>query len=126
MKRFSAPRMTRREDIVKREIDAYHVSDVDNTALIYIGDRALSIYQSLDLPDVECDGLTFKRRLIKIDTGDCLLIARWKPDRQMRRTAPHWSQKWFVEKKLFPANADRFFARIETRLEETDQETEPD
>ena len=126
MKRFNTPRMTRRENIVKRVIDAYHVSDVDDTAVIYMGDRALSIYQSLDLPDLDCEGLTFKRRVVVIDNGDCLLIARWKPDRQMRRAAPHWSQKWFVEKKLFPPNADRFFARLERRLEQANEDDAPD
>jgi hypothetical protein len=126
MTRFSARRLTRRENIVKREIDTYHVSDVDDTAVIYIGERALSIYHALDLPDAECDGLTFKQRLVQIDNGDCLLIARWKPDRQMRRTAPHWSQKWFVEKKLFPPNPDQLFVRIERRLEAEDQDEQAD
>ena len=122
MKRFSARRMTRRENVIKQEIDAYHVSDVDDTAVIYMGDRTVEIYRSLDLPDAECDGLTFKQRLVRTDNGDCLLIARWKPDRQMRRTAPELSQKWFVEKKLFPPDTERLFSRIEKRLEEANED----
>ena len=118
LRRFSAPRLTRKEKVVKKEIDTYHVSDVDNTAVIYVGDRALSVYRSLELPDAECDGLTYKQRLVTTNRGDCFLVARWKPDRQMRRTAPEWSQKWFLAKKLFPPDADRFFSRVEKRLEE--------
>jgi hypothetical protein len=55
-----------------------------------------------------------------------MLIARWKPDRQMRRMAPDWSQKWFVEKELFPPDRDRLFTRVERRLEGTSGEQEGD
>ena len=113
IQRFSARKLTRKENIVKREIDAYHVSDVDNTAVIYFGRKALAVYQSLDLPDATCEGLIYKQRLVQTQNGDCLLIVRWKPDRYMRRSAPDWSQKWFVEKELFPPDLTRFFSRLE-------------
>jgi hypothetical protein len=116
MERFSAPRMVRKESLVKKEIDVYHVSDVDNTAVIYVGKRTLSIYQTLDLPDASCDGLIFKQRLVQAGSRQCLLLARWKPDRHLRRTAPAWSQKWFVEKRLYPPDLERFFSRIEKRV----------
>jgi len=112
IRRFSSRKLTRKESIVKREIDAYHVSDVDNSAVIYFGSKALSIYQSLDLPDLVCEGLTYKQRLIQTKEGDCLLIARWKPDRYMRRSAPDRSQKWFIEKQVFPPDLNRFFSRF--------------
>jgi len=118
IKRFSAPKMTRKEKVLKKEIETYHLSDVDDTAVIYVGNSTMSIGRSLELPDAECDGLTYKQRIVSTEKGDCLLLARWKPDRYMRRTAPIRSQRWFVEKKLFPPNADRFFARIEKRIEE--------
>lgn len=120
MQRFSARRMTRKENVVKREIESYRLSDIDNTAVIYVGRKALSIYQTLDLPDATCDGLTFKQRLVQTEAGDCLLLARWKPDRYMRRSAPDWSQKWFVEKELFPPDLQRFFTRAEKRVEEAE------
>jgi hypothetical protein len=115
---FSAPRMTRKENILKQEIDAYRVSDVDDTEVICVGKRALSVYQSLDLPDAECDGYIFKQRLVQTDNGDCFLIARWKPERHMRRTTPEWSQKWFLEKELFPPDTARLFSRVGKRIEE--------
>jgi len=115
---FSARKLTRKENVVKRHIDSYRVSDVDNTAVLYFGRKALSIYQTLDLPDATCDGLTFKQRLVQTKNGDCLLLARWKPDRYMRRSAPEQSQRWFVEKELFPPDTDRFFSRIEKQAAE--------
>lgn len=118
MKRFSARKMTRKENVLKREVDAYHVSDVDNTAVIHVGTRAMQIYQSLDLPDSVCDGLIFKRRVIQTATGACLLLARWKPERHMRRTITEWSQKWFVEKQLFPPDTDRFFQKLAREAQE--------
>jgi hypothetical protein len=121
MEIFSAPRITRKEHVVKQEIDRYHVSEVDETEVIYVGKRSLSIYQSLDLPDALCEGYTFKQRLIATEGGECLLIARWKPDRHMRRSASAWSQKWFVEKELFPPNQDRLFTRFEKRIEEASE-----
>jgi len=123
MKRFSAPKMTRKEKVLKKEIETYHLSDVDDTSVIYVGNSAWSIGRSLELPDAECDGLTYKQRIVSTEKGDCLLLARWKPDRYMRRTAPIRSQRWFVEKRLFPPNEDRFFARIEKRIEEQSSDT---
>ena len=119
---FSSPRLTRREKVLKREIDTYHVSDVDHTEVIYVGKKALSIYQRLDLPDADCDGYTFKQRLVQTNGGDCLLLARWKPDRHMRRTASAWSQKWFVEKELYPPDTARLFSRVEKKFEESGEE----
>lgn len=118
IKTYNSRKFTRKEQVMKKEIDSYRVSDIDDTSVIYVGNNALPIFRSLELPDAECDGLTFKQRLVKTDSGDCLLLARWKPDRYMRRTAPAWSQKWFVEKKLFPPNSERFFQRIERSIEE--------
>lgn len=117
IRRFSSRKLTRKENVVKREIDSYHVSDVDNTAVIYFGRKALSVYQSLDLPDANCDGLVYKQRLVQTKDGDCWLLARWKPDRYMRRSAPDWSQKWFIEKELFPSDLTRFFSRLEKQVE---------
>lgn len=122
MERFSARRMTRKENVVKQKIDTYHVSDVDDTAVLYVGRRAVSIFNTLDLPDANCDGLTFKQRLIQTKKGSCLLLARWKPERHMRRSAPPQSQKWFVEKELFPPDAEQLFSRLEKRIEEANQE----
>jgi hypothetical protein len=118
MEIFSSPRITRKENVVKKEIDRYHVSEVDETEVIYVGKRSLSILHSIDHPDALCEGYTFKQRLIATEGGECLLIARWKPDRHMRRSASAWSQKWFVEKELFPPNQGRLFTRFEKRIEE--------
>ena len=41
-----------------------------------------------------------------------------KPDRHMRRNAPDWSQKWFVEKQLYPPDKDKLFARLEKRFQD--------
>lgn len=124
IERFSARRMTRKEKVLKKEIETYHVSEIDDTAVIYVGNTALSILTSLELPDVECDGLTFKQRVVQTEKGDCLLLARWKPDRYMRRTAPARSQRWFVEKRLFPPNAQRFFHRLEKTIAAAVEEEE--
>ena len=124
IKRFSAAKLTRKEQVMKKEIESYRVNDVDDTAIIYVGNSALSIFRSLELPDAECEGLTYKQRVVTTEKGDCLLLARWKPDRYMRRTAPAWSQRWFVEKKLFPPDAERFFERLEKRNEAETQQPE--
>ncbi len=121
---FSARRMTRKEKVLKKGIDSYRLSDVDDTSVIYVGDTARPILTSLELPDAECEGLTFKQRVVRTNDGKCLLLARWKPDRYMRRTAPDWSQRWFVEKQLFPPNADRFFTRLEKSIEVSSEEDE--
>jgi len=120
MRRFSARRLTRKESVVKREVDTYHVSDVDDTAVLYVGSKIMSICQTLDLPDTDCDGLTFKQRVIQTERGDCLLLARWKPDRQMRRTAPTWSQRWFVAKRLYPPTPEGLFTRLQKTVAETE------
>ena len=125
IRRFSARKMTRKENVLKREVDAYHVSDVDNTAVIHVGSRAMQIYQSLDLPDSVCDGLIFKRRVIQTASGACLLLARWKPERHMRRTITEWSQKWFVEKQLFPPDTERFFQKLAREAQEAAAHPEP-
>ena len=117
IKRFNSAKLTRKEQVVKKEIESYRVSDVDDTAVIYVGDSQMPISRTLELPDAETDGLVYKQRVVTTNKGDCLLLARWKPDRYMRRTAPAWSQRWFVEKKLFPGDADRFFQKLEKNLE---------
>ena len=119
---FTSRKMTRKEKVLKKQIDTYHVSDVDDTAVIYVGDATMPIRTSLELPDTECDGLTFKQRVVQTNKGDCLLLARWKPDRYMRRNAPVSSQTWFVEKKLFPPDKERFFNRLERTISETAEE----
>ncbi len=118
IERFSTWRLSRKETVLKKEIEAYYVSDVDNHAFIRMGKRSHTISQALDLPDCVCDGLTFKQRLIETERGDCLLLARWKPDRHMRRNAPEWSQKWFVEKQLFPPDREKLFSRLEKRFQD--------
>ncbi len=117
IKRFSSAKLTKKEQVVKTEIESYRVSDVDDTAVIYVGSSQLPIQRTLELPDGETDGLVYKQRVVTTDKGDCLLLARWKPDRYMRRTAPAWSQKWFVEKKLFPPNPERFLERLGKTIE---------
>ncbi len=118
IERFSTWRLSRKETVLKQEIESYYVSDIDNSAFIRMGKRSHAIAQSLDLPDCMCDGLTFKQRLIKTERGDCLLLARWKPERHMRRNAPEWSQKWFVEKQLFPPDREKLFSRLEKRFQD--------
>ncbi len=118
IQRFRADRLAKKETVLKQEIESYYVSDVDNTAAIMLGRQMTPIACTLDLPDAICDGLTFKQRLVQTSRGDCLLIARWKPDRHMRRNAPEWSQKWFVEKQVFPPDNERLFSRLEKRIQE--------
>lgn len=125
IQRFRADRLAKKETVLKQEIESYYVSDVDNTAAIMLGRQMTPIACSLDLPDAICDGLTFKQRLVQTSHGDCLLIARWKPDRHMRRNAPEWSQKWFVEKQVFPPDNERLFSRLEKRIQEEEQPLEP-
>ena len=118
IKRFASSRFVRREVVLKQEIEAYYVSDVDNRVFLRMGKRSMSISQSLDLPDCVCEGLTYKQRLVQTELGDCLLLARWKPDRHMRRAAPDWSQRWFVEKQLYPPDHGKFFSRLEKRFQD--------
>lgn len=118
IERFATWRLSRKETILKQEIESYYVSDVDNRATIRLGKRSHTIAQTLELPDCICDGLTFKQRLVQTERGDCLLLARWKPDRHMRRSAPEWSQKWFVEKQLFPPDNDKLFSKLEKRFQD--------
>lgn len=124
IQRFTARRLTRKEKVVKQEIDTYHVSDVDHTEVIYVGDKVLSVYRSLELPDAECQGLTYKQRLVSMESGECMLLARWKPARQMRRSAPDGAQRWFVEKRLYPPDLDRLFSRLEKRMTAAEEEGE--
>ena len=39
--------------------------------------------------------------------------------------APAWSQRWFVEKKLFPGDSERFFEKLEKSAETETQKEEP-
>jgi len=125
IRQFTSRRLTRKENLVKRQIDTYHVSEVDDSAVIYLDRKALPVHQSVDLPDAVCEGLCFKQRLVQIRNGDLLLLARWKPDRYMRRSAPEGSQRWFVEKQLFPPDAGRFFSRMEKQAVEPTDEPPP-
>ena len=122
IERFRSRPLVRKESVLKQEIDAYFTSDVDNTARITLGRRLLPISQTLDLPDALCEGLTYKQRLVHTERGDCLLIVRWKPDRHMRRNAPDWSQKWFVEKQLYPPDVTRLFLKLERKLQDAEAE----
>ena len=117
IERFSATRLVKRETVLKHEIESYYISDVDSSAFIRYRRRRLNICQTLDLPDAMCDGLTYKQRLICTEKGDCLLLARWKPERHMRRNAPESSQRWFVEKQLYPPDREKMFARLEKRFQ---------
>jgi len=118
IKRFAVRPLVRKETVLKQEIEAYYVSDVDNSAFLRMGRRSVGIACSLDLPDCVCAGLTYKQRLVRTARGDCFLLARWKPDRHMRRNAPDWSQKWFVEKQLFPPDKEKLFTRLEKRFQD--------
>jgi hypothetical protein len=118
MERFSTKRFVRKEKVLKQEIESYYVSDVENIAIIHTAKRKHTIAQVLDMPDALITGLTYKQRLICTKRGDCLLLARWKPDRHMRRNAPDWSQKWFVEKQLYPPDNEKLFLRLGKRFQE--------
>ena len=122
IERFKPTRFARKETVLKQEVESYYVSDVDNIAFIRLGKRQHTIAQALDLPDAVCEGLTYKQRLICTERGDCLLLARWKPDRHMRRNAPDWSQKWFVEKQLYPPDNEKLFSRLEKRFQDLAEE----
>lgn len=121
MFRLESPKLTRKEKVLKREVDAYLTSDVRETAKILIGPRTHEIKEVVDLSDAICAGLTFKMRLVCVKNGSCYLLARWKPDRYMRRNTGGLSQKWFIEKEVFPNNIDRFFQQM---LEKTQEEAE--
>ena len=108
---FSAPRLTKREKAVKQEVDAYLVNEIENSESMRVGKRVFQIESSVDLHDAECEGLTFKRRLVQLKNGTCYLMARWKPDRYMRRAAAGKSQKWFLAKEVFPRDVQELFAR---------------
>jgi hypothetical protein len=117
MFQLASPKLTRKEKVLKQEVDAYLVSDVRETARILIGEKAHEIKNTIDLPDANSGGLTFKMRVVHLKGGTCYLLARWKPDRYMRRNTGGLSQKWFIEKKLFPPNRERFFQRMQERAE---------
>jgi hypothetical protein len=119
MFKLDSPKLTKKEKVLKREVDAYLVSDVRETARLLIGQKAFEIRDAVDLPDATCDGLTFKMRLVHMKGGNCYLMARWKPDRYMRRNTGGLSQKWFLEKELFPSDAEKFLSKMQ-------QETPPE
>jgi hypothetical protein len=118
MFKLSSPRLTKKEKVLKKEVDAYLVSDVRETARILIGQKAFDIVDAIDLPDETSEGLIFKMRVVHMKNGNCYLLARWKPERHMRRNTGGLSQKWFVEKEVFPPNKERFLARMQQRGEE--------
>jgi len=113
---FSSPRLTRREAKVRKEVDAYVVNDIDRTQLLTIGRKQFRVESSVDLPDVTCRGLTFKTRLVMLKGGTCYVMARWKPDRYMRRLAAGGQQRWFLEKELFPTDPAKFVANQQAKL----------
>lgn len=118
MQVFSGPRLTSEERTIKRRVDAYITSEIDRTELMRVGRKTYHVRNSLDLPDLVCRGLTFKRRLVEVKGGSCYLVARWKPDRHMRRLAEPDSQKWFLAKEVFPKDTEKFFAKHEQRAAE--------
>jgi len=108
MLELKSPQLTSRETVVKREVDAYYISQITDSSVLLVEGDEFRVQHALDLPDTECEGLTFKLRVVEIEQGPCWLLARWKPDRYMRRSAGGISQKWFVEKELHPPNVSRF------------------
>ncbi len=121
MKVFGGPRLTREETPIKRRVDAYITSEIDRSELMRVGGKTYHIQNSVDLPDLICSGLTFKRRLVQVKGGACYLVARWKPERHMRRLAEPESQKWFLAKEIFPKDPEKFFAKHEQRTAEQTQ-----
>jgi len=117
MNLFECPRLTSREKKLKKEVDGYVISEIQGEARLLIDNATVIVDSSVDLPDSVCDGLTFKRRLVLMDGGNCYLLARWKPDRYMRRSANGQCQKWFIVRQCFPANARRFLAQKAVEIE---------
>ena len=117
MRQLVSPKLAEKETIVKQEVDAYYTSEIEKTAHFAVGRRRYRVSNYLDLPDATCEGLTFKLRLVEVQTGVCFLLARWKPDRYMRRASAGRCQKWFVEKQLFPKNRERLFTRLSISIE---------
>jgi len=115
---FSSPRLTRRESKVRQEVDAYVINDIERTEALMIGKKQYQVESSLDMPDVVCKGFIFKTRLVLLKGGACYLMARWKPDRYMRRLAEGAQQKWFLDKKLFPNDPAKFFAGQQAKRQE--------
>jgi hypothetical protein len=109
---LTSPRLTPREKILKKEVDSYHTSEIEDRVHFSVGKERYQVNHQLDLPDTTCDGLTFKLRLVELDTGTCFLLARWKPDRYMRRASAGRCQKWFIEKQVFPKDKQGLFTRF--------------
>lgn len=107
---FNCPRLTRREKKLRREVDRYLISEIQGAARLVVGGKTLIVDSSVDLLDATCEGLTFKRRLVLLDGGKCYLLARWKPDRYMRRSANGQHQKWFIDRECFPSDPRSFMA----------------
>ncbi|UCH34121.1 MAG: hypothetical protein JSV65_16460 [Armatimonadota bacterium] len=122
---FECPRLTSREKKMKKEVDGYVTSEIEGRARLLIGKQTTIVDSSVDLPDSVCDGLTFKRRLVLMNNGDCYLLARWKPDRYMRRSANGKRQKWFIDRECFPSDAHRFLAQKAAAAERAAEGGEP-
>jgi len=120
---FDCPRLTFREKKLKKEIDGYIINEIQGQARLLIDDRTVVVDSSVDLPDSVCDGLTFKRRLVLMDGGSCYLLARWKPDRYMRRSANGQRQKWFIDRQCFPSDGHRFLAEKAAEATEADADS---
>jgi len=108
---FASSLQTATEVAIKREVDAYLINEVNHTERIRLGDTMLDVRASMDLPDAICDGLTFKQRVVRCDEH-CFLLARWKPDRYMRRAAAGACQKWFLDKEFFPEDPKHFMNNL--------------
>jgi len=108
---FSSPVHTDGEVAIKEEVEAYVINEVDHTEAIQVKGRTLPISASVDLPDAVCEGFTFKQRVVHCQQ-ECFLLARWKPDRYMRRAASGTSQRWFVDKQLFPDDPGSFLSAL--------------
>jgi hypothetical protein len=120
---FSSPKLTQKEKVLRKQIDSYVISEIQGREWLEIAGKCIQITSSLDMPDVVCEGpaaskFTFKRRLVLARGGNCYLLARWVPDRYMRRSADRSQQKWFVFKQVFPRDPERFFAQKRTTLEQ--------
>ena len=112
MVQLASPKLAEKETSVKKEVDSYYESEVEKTAHFSVGAKRYRVNTAFDLPDATCEGLTFKLRLGEVDTGLYFVLARWKPERHMRRASAGRCQKWFIEKQLFPRNRDRLLARV--------------
>lgn len=120
---FSSPKLTQKEKVLRKQIDSYVISEIQGREWLEISGKRIQIESSLDMPDIVCEGpaaskFTFRRRLVLARGGNCYLLARWVPDRYMRRSAERSQQKWFVFKQVFPRDPERFLAQKRITLQQ--------